>query len=152
MPPGLPSWVPSPQCLWQARDLGTSSGACMRDARAGRNRFRVFLSFYCKTTIGQGIYCNRVCIWKFLVRYIVTGCIFCAPSGLRQGPVLTPPPQGVHSILSHFNQIRPTWKFAAYFVCVKFEFVFVQPICDDACSFKFVHCGQCSSMLFDDFF
>ena len=83
-------------CLWQARDLGNSSGACVRDARAGRNRFRVFISFYCKTTIGQGIiirgvqYCNRLCIWTFLVRYIVTGCIFCAPSGLRQGPVLTP--------------------------------------------------------------
>ena len=37
-------------------------------------------------------YCNRVCIWKFLVRYIVKGCIFCAPSGLRKGQVLTPPP------------------------------------------------------------
>ena len=64
--------------------------------RAGRNRFRVFISFYCKTTIGQGI--SEVCniatgyaLWKFLVRYIVTGCIFCAPSGLRQGPVLNPP-------------------------------------------------------------
>ena len=33
---------------------------------------------------------HRVCIWKFLVRYIVTGCIFCAPSGLRQGQVFTP--------------------------------------------------------------
>ena len=30
---------------------------------------------------------HRVCIWQFLVRYIVTGCIFCAPSGLRQGQV-----------------------------------------------------------------
>ena len=35
---------------------------------------------------------HRVCIWKFVVRYIVTGCIFCAPSGLRQGQVFTPPP------------------------------------------------------------
>ena len=34
--------------------------------------------------------CSRVCIWKFLVRYIVTGCLFCAPSGLRQGQVFTP--------------------------------------------------------------
>ena len=33
------------------------------------------------------------CIWKFLVRYIVTGCIFCAASGLRQGQV-PPPPSG----------------------------------------------------------
>ena len=29
-------------------------------------------------------YCDRVCICKFVVRYIVTGCIFCAPSALRQ--------------------------------------------------------------------
>ena len=28
----------------------------------------------------------------FLVRYIVTGVIFGAPSGLTQGQVLTPPP------------------------------------------------------------
>ena len=28
---------------------------------------------------------------KVLVRYIVTGCIFCAPSGLRQGQVFDPP-------------------------------------------------------------
>ena len=33
---------------------------------------------------------HRVCIRKFLVRYIVTWCIFCAPSGLRQGQVFTP--------------------------------------------------------------
>ena len=37
-------------------------------------------------------YCNRVCIWMFLVRYIMTGCIFRAPSALWQGQVLTPPP------------------------------------------------------------
>ena len=35
-------------------------------------------------------YCDRVCIWIFLVRYILTGCIFCAPSGLRQGQVFDP--------------------------------------------------------------
>ena len=28
---------------------------------------------------------------KVLVRYIVTGCIFCAPSGLKQGQVFDPP-------------------------------------------------------------
>ena len=38
---------------------------------------------------------HRVCIWKFLVRYIVTGCIFCAPSGLRQGQVFHPPQRHV---------------------------------------------------------
>ena len=37
-------------------------------------------------------YCNRVCIWMFLVRYIMTGCIFRAPSAIWQGQVLTPPP------------------------------------------------------------
>ena len=39
---------------------------------------------------------HRVCIWKFLVRYIVTGCNFCAPSGLRQGQVFNPPPPQQH--------------------------------------------------------
>ena len=39
---------------------------------------------------------HRVCKWKFLVRYIVTGCIFCAPSSLRQGQVFTPPPPQRH--------------------------------------------------------
>ena len=33
----------------------------------------------------QGMY------MKVLVRYIGTGCIFCAPSGLRQGQVFDPP-------------------------------------------------------------
>ena len=47
-------------------------------------------------------YCDRVCIWKFLVRYIVTGCIFCAPSALRQGQVFDPqrhppPPPGAQT-------------------------------------------------------
>ena len=42
------------------------------------------------------IFCNRVdlCIWMFLVRYFVTGCIFRAPSAIWQGQVLTPPPSG----------------------------------------------------------
>ena len=40
--------------------------------------------------IGGVQYCNRVCVWKFLVRYIVTGCIFCVPSGLWQGQILNP--------------------------------------------------------------
>ena len=63
---------------------------CVRDA----TDFEFSFSFYCKTTIGQGI--SEVCNMQqgayesFLVRYIVTGCIFCAPSGLRQGQVLTP--------------------------------------------------------------
>ena len=45
---------------------------------------------------------HRVCIWKFLVRYIVTGCIFCAPSGFRQDhrpmevPLPPPHPPGHH--------------------------------------------------------
>ena len=39
---------------------------------------------------GGGGGCNRVCIWMFLGRYIMTGCIFCAPSALWQGQVLNP--------------------------------------------------------------
>ena len=38
----------------------------------------------------QGIIMHN--FMKVLVRYIVTGCIFCAPSGLRQGQVFDPPP------------------------------------------------------------
>ena len=45
------------------RDLGTSDGAILR----------------------QGMY-----MIFFLARYIVTGCIFCAPSALRQGQVFDP--------------------------------------------------------------
>ena len=70
--------------------------------RAGRNRFRVFISFYCKTTIRHGYIIYPRCailqqgmhMKDFSKVYIVTGCIFCAPSGLRQGQVLTraPPP------------------------------------------------------------
>ena len=65
---------------------------CVRDA----TDFEFFISFYCKTTIGQGISevfniaTGNAYSWKFLVRYIVTGCIFCTPSGLRQGQVLNP--------------------------------------------------------------
>ena len=33
---------------------------------------------------------------SFLARYIVTGWIFCAPSGLRQGQAFTPPPPQRH--------------------------------------------------------
>ena len=47
-------------------------------------------------------YCNRVCIWMFLVRYIVTGCIFRAPSALWQGQsgFGPPPPSGTHFLSS----------------------------------------------------
>ena len=76
-----------PTMFMTGPNLGTSSGACMRvarPARAGRSgRFR--------TGYIRGVqYCNRVCVWKFLARYIVTGCIFCAPSGLWQGQILNP--------------------------------------------------------------
>ena len=33
-----------------------------------------------------------ICIWMFLVRYIVTGCIFRAPCAIWQGQVWPPPP------------------------------------------------------------
>ena len=63
---------------------------CVRDA----TDFEFFISFYCKTTIGQGL--SEVCniatgmLMKVLVRYIVTGCIFCAPSVFVTGQVWTP--------------------------------------------------------------
>ena len=72
--------------LWQARDPG------------GGDDFFFFFFFACQLSIPnqtgyiRGVqYCNRVCIWMFLVRYIVTGCIFRAPSAIWQGQVLTPP-------------------------------------------------------------
>ena len=99
--------------------------------RAGRNRF-VFecMTIHSKIEIPSvtnepwinAWSRNRVCIWKFLVGNIVTGCIFCAPSGLRQGQVFTPqrhvpspsiwrcppPPPGldVSSIFCHSHCIR----------------------------------------------
>ena len=66
---------------------------CVQDATVQISRF---FPLYGKTTIGQSIrvvqYCNRVCIYKCLVRCIVTGCIFCATSAWRQGQFLTRPP------------------------------------------------------------
>ena len=38
-----------------------------------------------------------ICKWKFLVRY------FCAPSGLRQGQVFTPPPPPWHPLPVHLR-------------------------------------------------
>ena len=52
-------------------------------------------------------YCNRVCIWMFLVRYIVTGCIFRAPSALWQGQVLTPPPPQRHPPIQLRSRVPP---------------------------------------------
>ena len=69
----------------------------MTGPRSRRRRF-FFFFFACQLSIPNqtgyihGVqYCNRVCIWMFLVRYIVTGCIFRAPSAIWQGQVLTPP-------------------------------------------------------------
>ena len=73
--------------LWQARDPGGGDD--------------LFFFFFCLSAQHpqsdrvylRGVqYCNRVCIWMFLVRYIMTGCIFRAPSAIWQGQVLTPPP------------------------------------------------------------
>ena len=50
-----------------------------------------FSCLFTKTGSIRGVqYCNRVCIWKFLVRYIVTGCTFRASSGLWQDLVFNP--------------------------------------------------------------
>ena len=72
----------------------------MTGPRSGRRRGPLFFFFFfllvsSAPPIRQGYirgvqYCNRVCIWMFLVRYIMTGCIFRAPSALWQGQVLTP--------------------------------------------------------------
>ena len=55
------------------------------------SRFEVIREFL----LGQGIIC------KFFVRYIMTGCILCAPSALRQGQVFKPqrhpPPRPLES-------------------------------------------------------
>ena len=74
----------------------------MTGPRSRRRRWPFFFFFFffaCQLSIPnqtgyiRGVqYCNRVCIWMFLVRYIMTGCIFRAPSAIWQGQVLTPPP------------------------------------------------------------
>ena len=50
--------------------------------RADDADFEFSISFYCKTTIRQGIrgvqYCNRVCIWTFSVRYCDRVYFLCA--------------------------------------------------------------------------
>ena len=78
------------------------------DRPAFQAEARTFFFFACQlsstpnqTGYIRGVqYCNRVCIWMFLVRYIVTGCIFRAPSALWQGQVLTPPPPQRHPLSS----------------------------------------------------
>ena len=72
----------------------------MTGPRSGRRWGPFFFFFFCLSAqhpqsdrVIRGVqYCNRVCIWMFLVRYMymMTGCIFRAPSALWQGQVLTP--------------------------------------------------------------
>ena len=153
--PGQPGSQPT--MLWQARDLGTRDGACgtptmfmtgprprsrhqqrcVRDARRDATDFEFFISFYCKTTIGQGLSNSlvypRCAILQqgmhmkvFSKVYIVTGCIFCAPSGLWQGQVLNPsgtplpiwevsappPPPGGGGMQTRSNLISSSTKYA----------------------------------------
>ena len=71
----------------------------MTGPRSRRRRWPFFFFFFLLVSSASPIrryirgvqYCNRVCIWMFLVRYIMTGCIFRAPSAIWQGQVLTPP-------------------------------------------------------------
>ena len=44
---------------------------------------------------------------KVLERYILTGCIFCAPSGLRQGQGFTPPPEEVRHPRPNESRVLP---------------------------------------------
>ena len=81
---GCLTCFPANSVLWQARDpSGGEDLFC----------FARQLSTPNQTGYIRGVqYCNRVCIWMFLVSYIVTGCISGAPRALTQGQVLTPPP------------------------------------------------------------
>ena len=115
-----------------------SAPSAVRAGRpAGRNRFRVFHFFLLQNNNRTGSirgvqYCNRVCIWKFLVRYIVTGCIFCAPSGLWQGQVLNPPaappthlrgecpPPPPREMTDKFSSLTRNFTFVTYFLLPKF--------------------------------
>ena len=55
-------------------DLGTSDGAILRQG--------MHIKFFSK------VYCDRV--YFLCTERFATGCIFCAPSGLRQGQVFDP--------------------------------------------------------------
>ena len=82
--------------LWQARDPG-----------GGEDLF-FFFFFACQLSIPNQ---TRVCIWMFLVRYIMTGCIFRGPSALWQGQVLTPPPPSAAPPVffvrrAHYDRVR----------------------------------------------
>ena len=99
--PSYPAGFPGPHCLRPVRKLAQRRrvrDAHMQCLRQARDRSALSLAaVHARGTPGRHMhtllqYCNRVCIWTFLVRYIVTGCIFCAPSGLRQGSVLTTTP------------------------------------------------------------
>ena len=98
-----------------------------RPARRDAADFEFFISFYSKTTIGQGLFevCNiatRYASKTLPLRHIVTGCISCVPSGLWQGQVLNPqrhppthlkvecppppPPRGLLSTFTSKNEHR----------------------------------------------
>ena len=97
---GCLTCFPANSVLWQARDPGGGEDLFF---------FARQLSTPNQTGYIRGVqYCNRVCIWMLLVRYIVTGCIFGALRALTQGHVLPPaappiqltgecpPPPGLH--------------------------------------------------------
>ena len=73
--------------LWQARDPGGGKDLFFPFFRLSAQQHPQSDRVYPRCAIlQQGMHLN------VLVRYIVTGCIFRAPSALWQGQVLTPPP------------------------------------------------------------
>ena len=93
-----------PSCLWRTTSFITGSHTNSvlwqaRDPGGGEDLFFFFFFWLVSSAppIRQGIseVCNIATGYAFecfLLRYIVTGCIFLAPSALWQGQVLTPPP------------------------------------------------------------
>ena len=83
----------------------------MTGPRSRRRRWLFFFFFLsCQLSIPnqtgyiRGVqYGNRVCIWMFLVRYIVTGCIFRAPERNMTGSGFDPPPPQRHPPLSSWE-------------------------------------------------
>ena len=84
----LPSRVPSPQCLWQARNLGTSDGACWTtmfmtgprsprsgtsDGACGTQQIFMNVSWYIHSRIESPSLLIQGMHMKVLVRYIGTG-------------------------------------------------------------------------------
>ena len=108
------------QCLWQARDLGTSSGACMRrgtpgrDRRTGKQSDRVYprcaiLQQGMHMKVFSEVYCNRV--YFLCAERFETGSGFDPhqrhpPTQLKFESPPPPPPGGGGQLLENVNVIN----------------------------------------------